>query len=51
MVWVESGTGAAYDSAGITMVGGSDDATEGGSVFVVLVIGATVECLGKDMAE
>ena len=38
-----SRTGAAYDSAGMTIVGGSDDATDKGSVSVVLVIGATVE--------
>ena len=33
----------ACDSVGITVAGGSDDATEEGSVFVVLVIGATME--------
>ena len=33
----------AYDSAGITEAGGSNDATDEGSVSVVLVIGATVE--------
>ena len=36
----------AYDSAGITEAGGFDDATDEGSVSVVLVIGATVEGLG-----
>ena len=36
-------TGAACGSTGMTIVGGSDDATEEGSVSVVLVIGATVE--------
>ena len=36
----------------MTVAGSSDDATEEGSVFVVLVIGATVEDLGHvDMAE
>ena len=43
MVWVGSRTGAAYDSAGITEAGGSDDATEEGSVSIVPVIGATME--------
>ena len=33
----------AYDSVGITKAGGSDDATEEGSVSVILVIGATME--------
>ena len=33
----------AYDSTGITEAGGSDDATDEGSVSVVPVIGATVE--------
>ena len=32
----------AYDSRGITIVGGFDDATDDGSVLVVLVTGATV---------
>ena len=32
--------------AGMTIAGGSDDATDDGSVSVVLVIGATVEGLG-----
>ena len=32
----------AYDSAGITEAGGSDDATDEGSVSVVPVTGATV---------
>ena len=41
-VWVGSSTGAVYDSEGTTRVG-SDDATEEGSVSVVLVIGTTVE--------
>ena len=45
-VWVRSGTNAACDSAGMTMAGGSDDATEEGSVSIVLEIGATVEGLG-----
>ena len=43
MVWVGSGTGAAVDYAGMTIAGGSDDATEEGSISVVPVIGATVE--------
>ena len=43
MVWVGSGTGAAYDSIGMTVAGSSDDATEEGSVSVVPVIGATIE--------
>ena len=30
-IWVCSGTGAAYDSRGITVGGGSDDATDDGS--------------------
>ena len=42
-VWVRVGTGVAYDSAGITEAGGFDDATDEGSVSVVLVIGATME--------
>ena len=33
----------AYDSAVMTEAGGSDDATNEGSISVVLVIGATVE--------
>ena len=32
----------AYDSAGITEAGGSDDATDEGSVSIVLVTGATM---------
>ena len=32
----------AYDSRGITIVGGSNDATDDGSILVVLVTGATV---------
>ena len=43
---VGSGTGAACDSAGITVAGSSDDATKEGSISVVLVIGATMEGLG-----
>ena len=35
-----------YDSVGITKAGSSDDATDEGSIFVVPVIGATVEGLG-----
>ena len=33
----------AYDSVGMTIAGGSDDATKDGSISVVPVIGATVE--------
>ena len=36
----------AVDYAGITEADGSDDATEEGSVSIVLVIGATVEAPG-----
>ena len=43
MVWVGSRTGAACDSVGITEAGGSNDATEEGSVSIVPVIGATME--------
>ena len=46
MVWVGSGTGAACDSIGITEAGGSDDATDEGSVFVVLVTGTTMDRAG-----
>ena len=35
--------GATYDSVGMTVAGGSDDATDDVSVSVVPVIGATVE--------
>ena len=46
MVWVCSRIGATYDSAGMTVAGGSDDATDDGSVSVVPVTGAMVEGLG-----
>ena len=42
-VWVRSTTGAAVGCAGITVSAGSDDATEEGSVSVVLVTSATIE--------
>ena len=41
-MWVRSGTGAAYDSTGMTVAGGSDDSTDEESVSVVPVTGATV---------
>ena len=37
-----SGTGVACDSAGITIAGGSDDATDDWSISVVPATGATV---------
>ena len=46
MVWVCSGTVAAYDYVGITVAAGSDDAIDDGSVFVVLVTRATIEDTG-----
>ena len=49
MVWVGSGTSAAYDSAGMTEAGVSDDATDEGSISIVPVIGATVE--GPEMCR
>ena len=36
----------AYDSIGITIGAGSDDATDEGSISVVLVTGATMEGAG-----
>jgi len=36
----------AYDSIGITIAGGSDDATDDGSISVVPVIGAPMEGVG-----
>ena len=33
----------ACDSAGMTVAGGSDDAIKEGNVYVILIIGATVE--------
>ena len=42
MVWVYSRTSAAYDSVGITVAGGSDDATDDGSISIVPVTRATV---------
>ena len=47
MVWVRFGTGAACDSAGITEAGGSDDATDEGSIFVVPMTRATVVGTGS----
>ena len=46
MVWVYSGTSATYDAASMTIAGGSNDATDDGRVFVVLVTRAMVEGLG-----
>ena len=43
VVWVGAGTSAACDSTNITEAGGSDDATDEGSVSIVPVIGATME--------
>ena len=46
MIWVGSGTRAAVDYAGMTLVGGSDDATKEGSVSIVFVTGAMVVGIG-----
>ena len=43
VVWVVSRTGATVGYAGMTVAAGSDDATEEGSISIVLVICATVE--------
>ena len=51
MVWVCSRTGAAYDSGGITVGGGSNDTTDDGSISVVPITRATVVGTGTHNSD